>query len=191
MDTLATIGALKALEDVETYYDRGRYYPTVNVKCHVWADSIPWDELEDEFGDDVTVVQEWAEGLCRSGEYDQMDAAWEIAREFWWEYAEEQAQEIFGNRAKVWSFGRQGGHLVVDGIGAPDEWTDDICAECYPECCYDWDHDATTIPDVRAVSQWVEFQRIIEATRDDFPYQVGWHLIVNVHNPIHDLQGVI
>lgn len=188
---LATIGAAQALQDVETYRVRGTYYPTVNVKKHVWVDSIPWGELVAEFGDEAGIVHEWATALVDAGEYGQLDAAEEIARECWWESAQEDAHNTFGNRAKVYGEGRQGGHLVVHGIGAPDEWTREVCTTCGDADCYDWGHDTVEIPDAERVLEWCEFEQQVRWMVDDFPYQVGWHLIANVHDPIHDLAGVI
>lgn len=187
---LATIGAAQALQDVETYYDGRRYLPTVNVKKHVWVDEIPWDSLADEHGDDAGVVHEWAKALYDAGEYDQLSAAEEIARECWWDDATELAHDCFGSNVKVYGEGRQGGHLVVHNIGEPEEWVTTHCVECGVDAdCYDWDHNKTIdLPDVERVLAWADFEQQIRSMVEDFPYQVGWHLIVNVHGWI--MEGV-
>jgi hypothetical protein len=183
---LATIGAAKALEDVETYGDWHRSYPSVNVKKWVSVDDIPWSDLALEHGDDAEIVHTWARALIDTQEYDQMNAAEEIARECWWDDATELAHETFGGHVKVYGEGRQGGHLVVHGIGHPDDWTVEVCERCGPECeCSADDYgDAFEIPDVGKVMAWCEFEQNIASMVDDFPYSVGWHLIVNVHGSI-------
>jgi hypothetical protein len=183
---LATIGAAQALQDVEAYYDGRRYLPTVNVKKHVWIEEIPWSVLADEHGSDAEIVHEWAKALYHAGEYDQMGVAEEIARECWWDDAREIAHECFGGDVKAYGEGRQGGHLVVHNIGEPNDWTREVCTTCHDRDCYDWDHDTIEIPDAERVLAWVDFEQQIRSMVDDFPYQVGWHLIVNVHDSIHE-----
>lgn len=191
---LALITAEAQRQEFETdmYYDTGRYYPSINVKNHKWFPrDLPWHDLRQEIKNADT-VQEWIDRLCDSGEYDQLNSAEEIAREIWWYDATDIAVDIFGSHVKVYSLGRQGGHLVVDGIGTPDEWTDVTCEHVETDgVC--WDHDCAgyDAPDIERVRQWAEFREHIERLMDDFAYMVGWHLAVNIHDYIHNFEGVI
>lgn len=192
---LALIAAevLRQEFDDGTYYDHGRYYPSINVKNYKWFPrDLPWDALRHEH-DNVDTVKAWIEALYDDNEYDQLNAAEEIARECWWDDATDAAHEVFGSHVKVYGEGRQGGHLVVHGIGVPDEWVDVECVHTLVNdgYCYDSDCEGFDVPDFERVRQWAEFRERIEWLKDDFAYTVGWHLIVNVHDPIHDLQGVL
>jgi hypothetical protein len=188
---LVAAEALRQEFEGEMYYDR-QWWPSINVKNHKWLPrDIPWDELRDEF-DNVDVVKAWIEELYDHSEYDQLSAAEEIARESWWDDVTDEAREVFGSHVNVYGEGRQGGHLVVHGIGTPDEWIEEVCAVCGCDTeCYDWDHPAMDVPDLERIRQWGEFREYVEAMKDDFAHMVGWHLCVNVHDRIHDLTGVI
>jgi hypothetical protein len=191
---LQLILATKAWQEIETYYDHGRYTPTINVKQHVWLEDIPWDELRDEFGHHtVDTVKAWAEHLDENGEYDQLDTALEIAREDAWERAQEEADYLLWGAPKVYGEGRQGGHLVVHGIGSPYDWVTEECEHTLvsEDYCYDHDCEGFDVPDLEHVYAWYAFVSSVQSIRDFIPYMTGWHLIVNVHEPIHDLQGVI
>lgn len=52
--------------------------------------------------------------------------AWEMHAEAFWENAQQLAEaylgQYFGSSLKVWSEGRQGGWLVVDGLPEVDSW---------------------------------------------------------------------
>lgn len=191
--TLSLIAAetLRQEFEEEAYYDRA-YRPSVNVKNYKWFPrDIPWDELAEEF-DHADTVRTWIEHAHDSGDYDQLFAAEEIARECWWSDVTDEATEVFSSNVQVYGEGRQGGHLVVHGIGSPDEWFDTTCEHVEKEgVCYEWDCEDWDIPDVSRIQEWADFRSYVEAMKDDFAHMVGWHLIVNVHDPIHDLQGVI
>lgn len=192
---LALIAAevLRREFDDEDYYDRGRHYPSINVKNYKWFPrDIPWDELRHDI-DNIDTVRAWAEKLDDDQEYDQLNAAEDIAREIWWDDATEVAYEIFGQHVKVYGEGRQGGHLVVHGIGYPDEWTDVECVHTLTGdgYCYESDCEGFDVPDFERVRQWAEFRERIEWLKDDFAYMVGWHLAVNVHDHIHNLEGLL
>ena len=175
----------------EMYYDR-QYRPSINVKNYKWFPrDIPWDDLRHEF-DNADIVKAWIEELHDHSEYDQLSAAEEIAREIWWEYVTDEAKEHFGNHVQVYGEGRSGGHLVVHGIDSPNEWIDTICQHVIDDnVCYDWDCDGFEIPDIQRIRQWAEFREYVEAEMEGFAYSVGWHLIVNVHDHIHNLEGVL
>ncbi len=51
-----------------------------------------------------------------------LEYAWDRARDLFWEHAKDDAVNIFGNHAKVYSEGRQGGWLVVNGLPDVEEW---------------------------------------------------------------------
>jgi len=181
------------MTEVETYYNRGTYYPTVDVKLHVWADTIPWDTLAEEF-DNALEVKQWLAD-CENTKHREwgtladryLYAALEWAQESAWDDAREEAIDIFGSHAKVYGEGRQGGHLVVHGIGQPEEWGEEVCAVCTEDdYCYDLDHEAKWKPDEQAFKDWHEFKERIEAIRDYIPYQTGWNIIVNIYEPILD-----
>jgi hypothetical protein len=184
--------ALRQEFDDETYYNRGRRYPSIDVKNRKWFPrDIPWDELRHEF-DNVDTVKAWIEALDDDQEYDQLNAAEEIARETWWDDVIAFAREHFGDYVQVYGEGRSGGHLVVHGIGTPDEWTDVTCEHVEAHgICTDWDCDGYDIPDIDRVRAWAEFRQQVEWEKDGFAYTVGWHLIVNVHDHIHNLEGVL
>lgn len=181
--------ALRQEFESEMYYDRS-WRPSINVKNCAWFPrDLPWDDLRAEF-DHADTVKAWIEALCDDSEYDQLDVAEEIARETWWDDAIEIAHDIFGAHVKVYGEGRQGGHLVVHGIGSPDEWADVTCEHVERDgICCDHDCDGYDVPDIERVRQWAEFRERIEWLKDDFGHLVGWHLIVNVHDHIHNLAG--
>jgi hypothetical protein len=176
----------------EMYHDHS-WRPSINVKNRKWFPrDIPWDALRHDI-DNVDTVKAWIEHLYDSGEYDQLGAAEEIAREVWWEDAAGIADDIFPGAVKVYGEGRQGGHLVVHGIGSPDEWIVETCphVERTGEPCYDWECEGFDVPDIERVRQWAEFRERIEWLMEDFAYMVGWHLAVNVHDHIHNLEGAL
>lgn len=193
-EPLALVAAEALRQEFETdaYYDHGRYYPSINVKNYKWFPrDLPWDDLRHDI-DNIDTVRAWAEKLDDDQEYDQLNAAEEIARECWWDDATEAAQDIFGSHVKVYGEGRSGGHLVVHGVGHPDEWTDVTCEHVERDgICWDHDCDGYDVPDFERVRQWAEFRERIEWLKDDFAYMVGWHLAVNVHDHIHNLEGVL
>lgn len=146
--------------DIQRSYHQGHNGdPMVNVKAHIW-----WPDLvrqfkgskEHEHGDHAEFWR-WALERDEQGDLDDsLDTAWRMACENAWDDAREYAMDIFGPRAKVWSAGRSGGWLVVEGL--PD-------IECW---------------DAIDVSRWAKFQRAIEALRDDIGYQTVWNLAVNI-----------
>jgi hypothetical protein len=87
------------------------YAAALNVKVYNFPGG---DELAQYFpGADPKEVQAAAE------------FAWDSLREGFWRDAEEVAKGVFGDSVKVYSAGRQGGWLWVDGIGGPgSEYSD-------------------------------------------------------------------
>lgn len=97
-------------EDVQIHNDgriRGPQYPAVNVKCYDFARGL-----------DIAERFKCSEAVADKAEQFAFDAACEG----FWEDAKFSASERFGSRAKVFSAGRSGGWLIVDGIGHPDDW---------------------------------------------------------------------
>ena len=114
-----------------------------------------------EFSDDETFWQ-WVEGMeDEPGACDYPDGVFvqaeEIAREVGWEQAKEWAYEVWGSdQVKVWSDGRSGGWLIVEGLGDVEDW------------------------DAIELSRWCRFAGLVQETLDDMDYQFVWHLHVNV-----------
>lgn len=115
-----------------------------------------------EFGDDEA-FWDWVERKMDDGaasEYPNGEfvVAEEIAREDGWERAQELADENWPERTvKVWSSGRSGGWLIVEGLPDIETW------------------------DAIAVARWARFEAAIRATVEDLDYQFVWHLHVNVY----------
>lgn len=85
-----------------------RSVPAINVK--VYNFSVSSEQVAAQFGcDDKTAAQ-------------ALEYAFETAREQFWEAAQEWAAEIFGSGHKVYSEGRSGGWLYVDGLAPLDSW---------------------------------------------------------------------
>ena len=94
--------------DVEMYsggYGRAGH-PAINVKVHDFPSA---DEIVDRFGCSEATAM-------KAGEY-----AFAVEQEVFWEGAKELARELFGN-VKVYSAGRSGGWLVVEGLPDVGSW---------------------------------------------------------------------
>jgi hypothetical protein len=97
-------------DDVEFHGDwRSKQRPAVNVKVYCRTPST----------DDV--IDRWPECDEKTAEK-ALEYAYEMAVENFWEQAGESAKEIFGKHVKVFSEGRSGGWLVVDGLDDVKEW---------------------------------------------------------------------
>ncbi len=112
-----------------------------------------------EFGDD-SEFWAWVHEVS-DNDYspDVFEGAYEIACEQGWEDAKELANDIFPPNAKVWSDGRSGGWLVVDGLPDVDDW------------------------DAIQLGYWSKFVKGVQCILDDLDYQFIWHLNVNVWEP--------
>lgn len=120
---------------IEMYRETGTWYPSVNVKVYPDAAQLaallPLDlgGYSDDGGETYTAVTsdpgftpEWIDNLPD----DVRQTWWDLACEDGWEEARELARESFVYRGvTVYSAGRSGGHLIVDGLGDVDEWDDD------------------------------------------------------------------
>lgn len=78
-----------------------------------------------------------------------------------WVDATDFAKDVFGPRARVYSDGRSGGWLIVEGLLGTDERVED------------WDAEQ--------VAQWHTFTEGIQSIMADLDYQYFWHLYVNVY----------
>jgi hypothetical protein len=97
-------------EDIETHSEHyGKARPAVNVKVYRFPGLY---KIMDKF------ECEEAEA-SRAGEY-AFESACEL---FWNECAQDVADDVFGDeRVKVYSEGRSGGWLVVDGLSSVESW---------------------------------------------------------------------
>jgi len=99
------------VDDVETYRECGKVYPSINVKHYNW----PYSGISKHFPNADENDIEKASGF-----------AFDSAQERFWEDAQELAEHLFTwQTVEVCSLGRSGGHLAVDGIGIPEEWDQD------------------------------------------------------------------
>ena len=142
--------------DIERSYHQGhRDLPMINVKHHLWVpDLIRKYRGNDthEFSDDQG-FWEWLDDLWGRSDTNILDGADEWARESCWEMAQGTAELAWPNRlVTVWSAGRSGGWLVVQGLPDIDEW------------------------DAIAVGRWALFVKAIRCIVDDqYPYDFIWH----------------
>lgn len=141
--------------DIETYYDNSRQYPSINVKWHSYVPRIvhDWKETGHEFSGDAA-FWEWVENTATD---EQTQTAWDTAAQCGWEGAKQAASDVWGEQIQVFSAGRQGGHLIIDGLSDVDEW------------------------DAIQVSRWSRFARLVQSIMNDLDYQLIWHLYVNVY----------
>lgn len=97
--------------DIETH-EVSRYMqmlPAVNVKAHHGARGLV-DAIVERFGYSVAQAEVAAQ------------FAWDSACEMFWEDAASEAPDFLGHSVKVWSAGRCGGWLVVEGLPDVDGW---------------------------------------------------------------------
>ena len=87
----------------------GPYYPAVNVK--VYGCDVDTDKIVSRYACTEAEAQE------------ALNIAWEQARVVFWHWnAPDDAENVFGHGAKVFSAGRSDGWLIVEGIGFPEDW---------------------------------------------------------------------
>lgn len=147
--------------DIEQYYDRHNWLPSVNVKVH---DAWRWSThgrsvaLEDMGAteDEADRFHEWCE---EHAEDDKLEWLFEAACESGWESAQCDAHEVFGRNVRVESRGRCGGHLVVIGLPDIEEW------------------------DAIAVSRWARFARWCRGNADYVPHEMATLAFLNVWDP--------
>lgn len=174
--------------DVELSYHQGHHGdPMLNVKNHLWVPELIQrykGKGNHEFSDDAEFWR-WLEEVYENEHAGRfVDMADEWARESCWEMAQEAADEVWPHRAggsheqlawrnrinrsttgplKIWSAGRQGGWLVVQGLRPLDEW------------------------DAIELGRWAKFAKAVRGIVDDeYPYAFIWNLAVNVFEPIRE-----
>jgi hypothetical protein len=98
----------------------GTAYPAINVKYY--GGGCRTQDIAARFGCSDAQAEKAAQ------------FAWESACEQFWEQAKERAAEIFGGRVKVYSAGRSGGWLILDGLPEVSEW-DAVALGRYASMC--------------------------------------------------------
>jgi len=169
--------------EVTVRWDYGVWRPAINVKHQFWLDDIVakfrgvtavgkhGTYHVHEFGDDEA-FWDWLEyvdlNVRDAWEYPNglLYRAEEIARECGWEDAKELAREVWGDRVQVYSEGRSGGWLVVEGLGEVEEW------------------------DAIDVSRWARFQRGVGWIVDSLDDQFAWHAYVNVYEHVKKFEEI-
>jgi hypothetical protein len=136
------------------YSDRA--VPAVNVKRYSGPTPEEWNAVQAETG--RTFNSQW---IDRHLTDDDADLWWQAACSDGWERLQDAATEIFGKGAKVYSEGRSGGWVCVDGFSANDVET--------------WD--------ALAVSRWGNFARACQRVVDDLGYQYLMLIYMNVFEP--------
>ncbi len=139
--------------------------PMVNVKHHFyWPDIRAKYATEGhEFSGDAAFIQ-WADAQwAKNYEEGAFDVAEECARDAGWEMAREHAMETFHESVRVYSEGRSGGWLVVDGLPHVDDW------------------------DAIRVTTWARFVKGVADIMECLDYDLMWYLYVNVYEPIGDI----
>lgn len=138
--------------------------PTIKVKWYpFWPNIVKRfrGSPDHEFGDDAD-FWEWAE------RQEDADGAWdypngpfciamECSREDGWEQAQSDLEDIFSEyQIKVWSDGRSGGWLIVEGLPDVESW------------------------DAIMVARWAKACRFVKDVLDDRDYNLVWHLHANI-----------
>jgi len=97
-------------DDVETHSEHyGKVRPAVNVKVHRFPSS---DKIMERFGCEEKEAE-------KAGQF-----AFDSACTIFWEDVQDFADDVFGKGSvKVYSEGRSGGWLVVDGLSSIEDWT--------------------------------------------------------------------
>jgi len=127
-------------------------HPAINVKCYKFPHDLPdaTGNIMEEFGCTEEVARQ------------ALEYAYETAVENFWQLAETHAREIFGPSAEVFSAGRSGGWLIVQGIGGSgdmwDEWNAPKVAK--------WGRFVRTIhAEMAYLGSWEQARETIEAHR--------------------------
>lgn len=162
--------------------------PMLNVKTYPWwPDAQPFKTEGHEFSGD-TEFWEWAEAHERDCDHGSetcpFNRAWEFACEDGWERAAEEANGDRGHPLMsgwtcrltprdrsyhdlgIWSAGRSGGWLVVEGLPNIEDW------------------------DAIMLARWRRFAKDVSDLVDDLPYQWIWQLHENFWQPIADKRAI-
>lgn len=154
-------------DDITTRYENGSWVPAVNVKSYAGLRSVPlpldlggvsedggktWQAVTTDAG----FTHDWIE---RNVSGSDSSAMWEWACQDGWEQAETAAAEVFGSGVKVYSAGRSGGWLIVEGLDPIESW------------------------DAIMVSRWGRFEKQVDAIADDNMRRTVWNIWANVYEP--------
>lgn len=148
---------IKCKADVQTSYHQGsRGLPMVNVKVHGWGmrevDYSTIDRAEEHADFDW----DWIEANLSE---EEIDGWWSLACEHGWEDADNDAAELFGSSAKVYSEGRCGGWLVVSGLADIESW------------------------DAIMLGKWKRFAKWMRSIADYVPSSTAELIYLNVYEP--------
>jgi hypothetical protein len=155
-------------DDVETSYHNGsRGRPMVNVKVHDTSlAGLDWADLKADLVEDPKLLAmdpDEIRAVCERALEDASDlfeAAFVAACETNFEDAVNDLQELFGDGVTAYLEGRQGGWLVVDGLGDVDGW----------------DH--------ATLAKWETFGRYCRNYVADIPRAMAWFLLANCQDQI-------
>jgi hypothetical protein len=125
-------------EDIDFHSDSpyDTRHPAINVK--VYGRTLSSNKVMEKFGCDEKVAEK------------ALEYAYESNQELFWEEAKYLAEEIFGKDVRVYSEGRSGGWLVVNGLSQVADW------------------------DAPKVSKWGHFVRQIKAAMEGYLEESRW-----------------
>jgi len=132
---IIVIGDEMKKSDIKMHGEHGRYYPAINVKVY----RLPWDAdtVAKHFNcDDATAKQ--AAQYCFESEQEQF-----------WDDAKGLAEMILGKSVSIYSGGRSGGWLEVDGLPEVESW------------------------DAIMLGKWARFAK---AVKDEIEYRTSWEV---------------
>lgn len=152
---------------IDLYRDGGTEYPSVNVKVYGNIDRVP---LPLELGmvssdggqtfETITTepgfTHDWIDANVSERD---MNIWWKMACQDGWEQAQAEADRLFPGKVTVYSAGRSGGHLIVDGLPPVDEW------------------------DAIAVTRWHRFADHVRLIVSDIPRAMVWLINANLYEP--------
>lgn len=103
-------------KDISQYFSNGKNYPSINVKVRKLV------------GGDIS-----AEELKCSEETREkaLEFAFETQQKQFWDEAQFLAEVCLERNVKVYSEGRSGGHLIVEGLPDIDEWDAVMCGRWF------------------------------------------------------------
>jgi hypothetical protein len=153
--------------DVQRSYHQGQNLePMVNVKVHsfeipkgeAFAELVSEHDLDPKLARlDLTDLRTLVEQYLEKHEW-----PFEAACESNFEYASDRAKEDFfpDHNVKVWSAGRSGGWLLVDGLPDVDSWG------------------------VGLLTKWNEFAKFCEPLVEDIPRSMAWNVLANAQDQL-------
>lgn len=154
--------------EIEFHYDGCGYtpdrdYAAINVKVRAyWRDqALPMD-LEGPTHPAFT--HDWIEALPER----EQTAAYDHAIELAWEHLQDDAENVYGPGAKVWSQGRSGGWAIIAPPSHPRKG---------------FTHAEVDGWDAIALGKFRQWTKYAEGTRDDVMYLYFWELYYNVFVP--------